>query len=161
MTVDGAAQFASEHRAALQPTAATFDLSESEPVLDRWWGIAHLRLNPPTAEERGLVRRLNAGEDVGWSSPQERLGAHGRGMAGYALGWSDLALDHYLALPADTQQLVDSRIAQLLQTPDGPGSSDDPLLDRWTTTASPRRLLLVYVFRVGKPGLAMQRLIQI
>jgi len=71
-------QFADEYRAALQRAASTFDLSESERVLDRWWGIAHLRLNPPIEEERDLVRRLRAGEDVGWSSPQERSAAHGR-----------------------------------------------------------------------------------
>ena len=53
----------------------TFDLSESEEVLNRWWGVAYLRLNPPTDEEREMVRRLHAGEDVGWTSPQERLAA--------------------------------------------------------------------------------------
>jgi Family of unknown function (DUF6247) len=73
-----AVQFAEEYRAALQRAAGSFDLSESERVLDRWWGIAHLRLNPPSEQERDLVRRLNAGEDVGWSSPQERLAVHGR-----------------------------------------------------------------------------------
>ncbi|WP_344806799.1 hypothetical protein [Microlunatus ginsengisoli] len=41
-------------------------------MLDRWWGIAHLRLNPPTEEERDLVHRLHAGGDVGW--PHRRSG---------------------------------------------------------------------------------------
>jgi len=63
--------FAAEYRAALQQAATSFDLTESELVLDRWWGIAYLRSNPPTDEERELVRRLRAGEDVGWSSPEE------------------------------------------------------------------------------------------
>jgi hypothetical protein len=70
--------FASEYRDALNRAAASLDLSDSEQVLNRWWGIAYLRLNPPTDEEREIVRRLKAGEDVGWSSPQERLSAHGR-----------------------------------------------------------------------------------
>jgi len=73
-----AKQFADEYRAALQRAVSTFDLSESERVLNRWWGIAYLRLNPPTEEERDLVRRLRAGEDVGWSSPLERSAVHGR-----------------------------------------------------------------------------------
>ena len=70
--------FATEYRNALTRAADSFDLSESDLVLNRWWGIAYLRLNPPTDEEREIVRRLHAGEDVGWSSPQERLAAHGR-----------------------------------------------------------------------------------
>jgi hypothetical protein len=70
--------FASEYRGALNRATASFDLSDSEEVLNRWWGIAYLRLNPPTDEEREIVRRLNAGEDVGWSSPEERLAAQGR-----------------------------------------------------------------------------------
>ena len=78
MSADDAERFAAEYRAVLEGAANTFDLSESERVLDRWWGIAHLRLNPATDEERDLVRRLNEGEDVGWSSPEERLAVHGR-----------------------------------------------------------------------------------
>ena len=78
VSVDEAEVFSGEYRAALQRAASTFDLSESERVLDRWWGIAHLRLNPATEEEDDLVRRLHAGEDVGWSSPQERMAAQGR-----------------------------------------------------------------------------------
>ncbi len=79
-------------------------------------------------------------------------------MADYALGWSDLALDRYIALPAETQQLVDARIAELLETPDGPGSSYDPSVDRWTTTAAAGTVLLVYVFRIGYPRLVILRL---
>jgi hypothetical protein len=70
--------FETQFRDALHQAAATFDLSPADRVLNRWWGIAHLRLNPPTAEEREIARRLHAGEDVGWSSPQEWLAARGR-----------------------------------------------------------------------------------
>jgi len=73
-----ASQFEDEFRDALQQAAAVFDLSPVNRVVNRWWGVAHLRLNPPTAEERDSVRRLRAGEDVGWASPQERLAAQGR-----------------------------------------------------------------------------------
>ena len=34
-------------------------------------------------------------------------------MADYTLGWSEVALDAYIALPPETQQLIDIRIAQL------------------------------------------------
>ena len=70
--------FAGEYRAALRRAAASLDVSEAEQVLTRWWGVAYLRLNPPTVEERDLVRRLEAGEDVRWASPQEWLSANGR-----------------------------------------------------------------------------------
>ena len=73
-----ATQFESEFRDALQQAAARLDLAPAERVLDRWWGIAHLRLNPPTAEERDLAHRLQAGEEVGWPSPEERLTARSR-----------------------------------------------------------------------------------
>lgn len=70
--------FAAEYRGALNRAAASLDLTESERVLNRWWGTAYLRLNPPTDDERELVRRLHAGEDVGWASPQEYVAARGR-----------------------------------------------------------------------------------
>lgn len=70
--------FRREYRAALAEAAESLDLAKADAVLSRWWGIAYLRLNPPTAEEQDLVRRLQAGEDVGWSSPQEWLAARGR-----------------------------------------------------------------------------------
>ncbi len=73
-----AALFEGDFRDALQQASATFDLSPLNRVVNRWWGIAYLRLNPPTAEEREAVRRLRAGEDVGWASPQERLAAQGQ-----------------------------------------------------------------------------------
>lgn len=72
------AQFESEFQDALQRASATFDLSPVNRVVNRWWGIAYLRLNPPTGEEREAARRLRAGEDVGWATPQERLAAQGR-----------------------------------------------------------------------------------
>ena len=73
-----AAQFESDFQDALQQASATFDLSTVNRVVNRWWGIAYLRLNPPTGEEREAARRLHAGEDVGWASPQEWLAAQGR-----------------------------------------------------------------------------------
>jgi hypothetical protein len=73
-----AALFEGDFRDALQQASATFDLSPVNRVVNRWWGIAFLRLNPPTAEEREAVRRLRAGEDIGWASAKERLAAQER-----------------------------------------------------------------------------------
>jgi hypothetical protein len=73
-----AAQFENEFQDALQKASATFDLTPVNQVVNRWWGIAYLRLNPPTGDEREAARRLRAGEDVGWASAQERLAAQGR-----------------------------------------------------------------------------------
>jgi hypothetical protein len=70
--------FADEYGAALRRAAASLDVSEAEEVLTRWWGVAYLRLNPPTEEERDLVRRLEAGEAVGWASPQDWLAVNRR-----------------------------------------------------------------------------------
>ena len=73
-----AAQFEGEFQDALQQASATFDLCHVNRVVNRWWGIAYLRLNPPTGEEREAARRLRAGEDVGWASAEERVAALGR-----------------------------------------------------------------------------------
>lgn len=53
-----------EYRDALTHAAETFDLTEVESVLTRWWGIAHTRANPLSDAERWLVQRVQAGEDV-------------------------------------------------------------------------------------------------
>lgn len=67
--------FEREYRHALNRAAETLDVSEAEAVLNRWWGVATLRANPPTLEEQKLVQRLHAGEDVGWPSPAARAEA--------------------------------------------------------------------------------------
>jgi hypothetical protein len=73
-----AAAFESEYRAALARASESLDLGEAEHVLTHWWGIVSLRLNPLTESERDLVRRFHAGEDVGWSSPEEYRAATDR-----------------------------------------------------------------------------------
>jgi hypothetical protein len=75
---DEAPVFAAEYRDALRRAASSLDLSESDQVLNRWWGIAYLRLNPPSDEDREIGRRLDAGEDVGWPTPGEWVAARGR-----------------------------------------------------------------------------------
>lgn len=66
-----ATAFEAEYRAALRQAADSLDLSKADRVLTHWWGIAYLRLEPVTEHERDLVRRIDAGEDVGWASPEE------------------------------------------------------------------------------------------
>lgn len=67
-----ATEFDQQYREALARAADTFDLTEAETVLTRWWGIATLRANPLTEEEHDLMRRFHAGEDVGRPSPTAR-----------------------------------------------------------------------------------------
>ena len=81
-------------------------------------------------------------------------------MARYTLAWADLALDQYLALLPELQRRIDARVAELLDTPDGPGTSYDPGTDHWTTTAAAGEILLVYVFRIGLPRLVILRLVR-
>lgn len=80
-------------------------------------------------------------------------------MARYDLGWVDIALDQYGGLPEDLQRLIDARITQLLDNPEGLGTSHDPQTDRWTTTDSAGAGLIVYVFRPGRPRLVILRLV--
>ncbi len=65
LSPEEAERFEREYRDALTHAADTFDLTEAESVLTRWWGIANIRANPLTDEERRLVQRVQAGEDVG------------------------------------------------------------------------------------------------
>lgn len=67
-----ATEFDQQYREALARAADTFDLTEAETVLTRWWGIATLRANPLREEEHDLIRRFHAGEDVGRPSPTAR-----------------------------------------------------------------------------------------
>lgn len=57
-------------------------------------------------------------------------------MPRYDSGWVDIAREQYLGLPAHLRRLIDARITQLLDGPDGPGASHDPQTDCWTTTDS-------------------------
>lgn len=68
-----AVAFETEYSAALAEAAVTLDIRGAEQVLNRWWGLAHLRQNPPTGAEIEVQRRLRAGEDVGATLPTNQL----------------------------------------------------------------------------------------
>ena len=80
-------------------------------------------------------------------------------MSRYQLGWGDVALDQYVALSPEHQQLIDSRLSQLLDHPDGPDCTHDETSDYWTTTDSAGVGLIVYIFRIGRPRLVVLRLV--
>jgi hypothetical protein len=128
---DEADRFADEYRGALTRAAETLDVSDAEAVLDRWWGIATIRANPLTEDERELVRRVRAGEDLraGLLVEDPR-----RQVAGYVLSWVDVAREQYADLPSEVQRLVDLRLADLLEEPDDPRCSEDVASGQWTTT---------------------------
>lgn len=59
-------QFEAEFQQAVAQAGETFDLAPVDAVLDHWWGIAAIRANPLTEQERELVGRARAGDDTGW-----------------------------------------------------------------------------------------------
>lgn len=65
---DELADFEAEFRIALAEADDDFDLSRVTAVLDRWWGRAHLRLNPPTPEETAVIEQVARGDFGGLSS---------------------------------------------------------------------------------------------
>lgn len=66
--------FEAEFHIALAEADDDFDTSRIEQVLTRWWGVAHLRLNPPTDDERSIVDQLAAGDfGPAWMAEQVRI----------------------------------------------------------------------------------------
>lgn len=59
---DELSEFEAEFRIALAEADDDFDLERVDRVLNRWWGRAHLRLNPPTAVERAVVEQVARGD---------------------------------------------------------------------------------------------------
>lgn len=64
-------QFEAEFQQAVAEAGEKFDLTAVEAVLDRWWGIATIRANPLTEQERALVAQARAGDDSGWVARDE------------------------------------------------------------------------------------------
>ncbi|MGW0455834.1 DUF6247 family protein [Gordonia sputi] len=66
--------FEAEFHIALAEADEDFDTNRIEQVLTRWWGVAHLRLNPPTAEEMAAVARIATGNfGPEWDAEQARI----------------------------------------------------------------------------------------
>lgn len=61
-------EFEAEFRIALAEADDDFDLTRVGRVLDRWWGLLHLRLNPPTPAEKALVEQVARGDFHGLKS---------------------------------------------------------------------------------------------
>jgi hypothetical protein len=80
-------------------------------------------------------------------------------VPGYALTWVDVARDQYAALEPADQHLVDLRVAQLLDHPDGLGCSEDATTGQWLTSDRLGRGLILYSFRPGGPRLVVLRLV--
>jgi hypothetical protein len=65
-------EFQAELRRALAEADDDLDLSRVDAVLDRWWGIAHLRANPPTEAERAAIERARSGDFSGLCTRDQR-----------------------------------------------------------------------------------------
>jgi hypothetical protein len=55
-----------------QEASAEFDLAPAEAVLDRWWGIAVIRVNPLSEREAAQVAAAKAGELTGLRARDEQ-----------------------------------------------------------------------------------------
>jgi hypothetical protein len=62
---DECAQFEVEFAEGLARAGAEFDLAPAEAVLDRWWGIAAIRLNPLSEQEKAQVVAARGGAVAG------------------------------------------------------------------------------------------------
>ena len=62
---DDLVEFEAEFRRALAEADDDFDLQKVHAVIDKWWGVAHLRQNPPTPEERAVIDRVLDGDFSG------------------------------------------------------------------------------------------------
>jgi hypothetical protein len=80
-------------------------------------------------------------------------------MSRYEPGWADAALDQYVALSLEHQQLIDRRVSELLDHPDDADCYYDQDSDLWPTTDALGVGLIVYVFRIGRPRLVVLRLV--
>jgi hypothetical protein len=73
--------------------------------------------------------------------------------------WAEVSLDQYLTLDSRRQELIDSRLTELEQAPDGAGCRYDQGSDTWTTTDAQAAGFIVYTFRQTSPRLVVLRLI--
>jgi hypothetical protein len=55
-------EFEAELRIALAEADEDLDLARVDHILNRWWGLAHLRLNPPTPEEKSVIAQVARGD---------------------------------------------------------------------------------------------------
>ncbi len=69
---DECTQFEAEFQQATGQAAEMFDLAVVEAVLDRWWGIAAIRANPLSEQERDHLARARAGDVTGLLARDER-----------------------------------------------------------------------------------------
>jgi hypothetical protein len=53
----------------------------------------------------------------------------------YVARWAEVASDQYWELAEPVRQLVDERVRNLTEVPDGPSCNFDPHTDHWTATA--------------------------
>ncbi len=67
-------EFEAQFRIALAEADEDFDLSRVERVVNRWWGVAHLRLNPPTDDERAVIEQVARGDFAGLATSPRRVG---------------------------------------------------------------------------------------
>lgn len=69
-------------------------------------------------------------------------------MPQFRARWLEIAHAQYDALPLDRQQLVNARIAELAEQPNGPAEAYDPATDQWVTTYGDGTGLILYAIEL-------------
>ncbi len=80
-------------------------------------------------------------------------------MPRYALVWLEIALEQYVSLADQTQELLDARIEQLLENPRQPLGGYDKPTDQWTTTYGGGAGLIVYAVVHERQRIIILRLV--
>ena len=65
-------------------------------------------------------------------------------MARFTSRWLEIARDRYHSLPQDHQRAIDTRVAELLERPEGPAGAYHRRRDHWTTPYGDGLGLIVY-----------------
>jgi len=72
LSADECTQFGAEFHQALGHAAQAFDLAAVDAVVDRWWGIAAIRVNPLSEHEQAQVDRAHTGDFTGLLARDEQ-----------------------------------------------------------------------------------------
>jgi len=80
-------------------------------------------------------------------------------MPRYGAVWLEIAREQYASLPADIQDLIDARVAELLEDPRQPRSAYDQLTDQWTTTYGGGAGLILFAVAPERQRVIILRLV--
>ncbi len=81
-------------------------------------------------------------------------------MARFTARWLEIAQDQYYSLPDDHQRAIETRVAGLLERPEGPAGAYHRGCDQWTTTYGAGLGLIVYAISDDRNRVLILRLVR-